>query len=97
MKLSHLVSISCLSFTVAHSRWACPEPRSSSTGIKSGPCGSDYNVFDGSIMEVSPGSLTVTFEESIHHTGESTLLDFVNYMKTSLFNFYLISYVIIII
>ncbi|KAL7525441.1 hypothetical protein ACHAXR_001007, partial [Thalassiosira sp. AJA248-18] len=62
-----------------HSRWSCPEPRSSSTGIKTGPCGNEKNDFDnplqatsgvdGSIVEIKPGPLRVTFEESIHHTG----------------------------
>ncbi|KAL7461364.1 hypothetical protein ACHAXS_001783 [Conticribra weissflogii] len=61
----------------AHSRWKCPPPRSSSTGIKTGPCGSETNDFglspdddgDQPVTEIYPGPLRVIFEESIHHTG----------------------------
>jgi len=61
----------------AHSRWKCPPPRSPSTGIKTGPCGSETNDFslspndngDELITEIYPGPLRVIFEESIHHTG----------------------------
>ncbi len=64
----------------AHSRWACPEARSSDTGIKTGPCGDETEDFDNpllvvddnsndNILEIAPGPMRVTFEESIHHTG----------------------------
>ena len=63
----------------AHSRWSCPEARSSDTGIKVGPCGDGTNDYDDpllliaddddSILEISPGPMRVTFVESIHHTG----------------------------
>jgi hypothetical protein len=66
----------------AHSRWSCPEARSSDTGIKTGPCGDETDDFDGplmattavggdddSILAISPGPMRVTFEESVHHTG----------------------------
>ena len=58
----------------AHSRWKCPKPRSKSTGIKDGPCGSrymnDFNVpEDEDIIEIQPGLHRIVFEESIHHTG----------------------------
>lgn len=54
----------------AHSRWKCPEPRSSSTAIKSGPCGDDANDFSNELLlEIKPGPLRVVFEESVHHTG----------------------------
>jgi len=57
-------------FVSAHARWKCPVPRSEDTGIKSGPCGDETNNFDfGDIIEVKPGPLRVTFEESVHHTG----------------------------
>jgi hypothetical protein len=63
--------------TTAHSRWACPEARSSDTGIKTGPCGDETEDFDdpllvdndSNILEIIPGPMRVTFEESIHHTG----------------------------
>ena len=59
---------------MAHSRWKCPAPRNTDTGIKTGPCGSDTNNFstaDGntSVLELQPGPLRVYFEESIYHTG----------------------------
>jgi len=55
----------------AHSRWKCPEPRSSSTSIKEGPCGDETNDFNksGQAIEINPGPLRVVFEESIHHVG----------------------------
>ena len=64
-----------LSSSHAHSRWSCPEPRSLDTGIKSGPCGDETNIFsidnndDGELIEIAPGPLRVTFFESVHHTG----------------------------
>lgn len=76
-----LLLVSTLPTASAHSRWSCPEPRSPSTGIKRGPCGNDYNNFDTplqattddggdeSIVEITPGPLRITFEESLHHTG----------------------------
>mmetsp|Transcript_17260 Transcript_17260/g.36414 ORF Transcript_17260/g.36414 Transcript_17260/m.36414 type:complete len:292 (+) Transcript_17260:139-1014(+) len=72
-----LVLISTFASASSHSRLSCPEPRSASTGIKRGPCGDETNNFDspllaitdGSIVEIKPGPLRVTFEESIHHTG----------------------------
>jgi hypothetical protein len=57
----------------AHSRWSCPEPRSLDTGIKTGPCGDETNIFfsnnDDKLIEIAPGPLRVTFVESVHHTG----------------------------
>lgn len=73
-----------LPFTASHSRFSCPEPRSESTGIKQGPCGRDTNDFGtaqqllrqttggdaiATAVEIKPGPLRVTFEESVHHTG----------------------------
>jgi hypothetical protein len=67
--------------TAAHSRWRCPEARSSDTGIKAGPCGDETDDFDSplllpggddddaAVLEIAPGPMRVTFEESIHHTG----------------------------
>ena len=56
----------------SHSRWDCPTPRSSSTGIKNGPCGSQplstYQT-ETPLLEIKPGPLRIIFEESIHHTG----------------------------
>lgn len=59
----------CAKPVFGHSRWACPSPRSSSTAIKTGPCGSDADEFTGEVTAISPGPLTVIFEESIAHTG----------------------------
>uniref|UniRef100_A0A7S2PN89 Chitin-binding type-4 domain-containing protein n=1 Tax=Skeletonema marinoi TaxID=267567 RepID=A0A7S2PN89_9STRA len=56
----------------SHSRWECPAPRSSSTGIKNGPCGSQpLSLYqsDAATEEIKPGPLRIIFEESIHHTG----------------------------
>mmetsp|Transcript_13572 Transcript_13572/g.27564 ORF Transcript_13572/g.27564 Transcript_13572/m.27564 type:complete len:328 (+) Transcript_13572:52-1035(+) len=56
----------------SHSRWECPAPRSSSTGIKNGPCGSQpLSLYqsDAATDEIKPGPLRIIFEESIHHTG----------------------------
>jgi hypothetical protein len=55
----------------SHSRWVCPPPRNPDTGIKSGPCGSETDVFDTSVapMVVAPGPLLLQWEESITHTG----------------------------
>ena len=56
----------------AHARWVCPPPRNPDTGIKSGPCGLETNVFttdDSPISSIEPGPLLVQWEESIHHTG----------------------------
>lgn len=55
----------------SHSRWSCPEPRSSSTSIKTGPCGSESlaTFSEADVIEVAPGPHRVVFEESIHHTG----------------------------
>lgn len=53
-----------------HARLIFPEPRSSNTAIKNGPCGFDTNVFEKSrAMEVAPGTLLISFEESISHRG----------------------------
>ena len=64
-----LILFSAPPLALAHSRWSCPAPRSTSTGIKDGPCGDDFDVFDESTIEIQPGPLQVTFEESVHHTG----------------------------
>ena len=68
--IAHLC-VTFLPLALAHSRWSCPEPRSPDTGIKEGPCGDDTDNFDdiGSLLQLTPGPLLVTFEESIHHTG----------------------------
>ena len=74
-----LVAITSLPFIVsAHTRWTCPEPRSSYADITRGPCGDDTDNFDdsflamagdGSVLEIRPGPLRVTFEEALSHTG----------------------------
>ena len=69
INLLRLIVFSAPPLALAHSRWSCPAPRSTSTGIKDGPCGDDYDVFDESTIEIQPGPLKVTFEESVHHTG----------------------------
>ena len=73
-----LVVASLPGLASAHSRWSCPEPRSPYTDITRGPCGDDTDNFDdsflaksgdGSILEISPGLLRVTFEEALSHVG----------------------------
>ena len=55
---------------LSHARWSCPEPRSAETGIKEGPCGGDNGDFSNVLpVEIRPGPMLVTFEESIYHTG----------------------------
>eukprot|EP00571_Detonula_confervacea_P002743 CAMPEP_0172325260 /NCGR_PEP_ID=MMETSP1058-20130122/53536_1 /TAXON_ID=83371 /ORGANISM="Detonula confervacea, Strain CCMP 353" /LENGTH=364 /DNA_ID=CAMNT_0013041757 /DNA_START=180 /DNA_END=1271 /DNA_ORIENTATION=- len=71
--IAQFLFFSSLPSASSHSRWSCPEPRSSSTGIKQGPCGGDNNNFDigadESIVALKPGPLRVTFEESVQHTS----------------------------
>ncbi len=73
MSLIHILLLSTVPFLAhSHSRWECPAPRSSSTGIKDGPCGSQpLNTYetDTATDEIKPGPLRIIFEESIHHTG----------------------------
>jgi len=52
-----------------HSRFGCPTPRSSNTGIKSSPCGAQNNDFTGAVQDVQPGPFTVMIEEAINHNG----------------------------
>ena len=55
---------------LSHSRWGCPPPRSSSTGIKRGfPCGEQTGDFSGTPIVIRPGPFTVRLEESIAHRG----------------------------
>ena len=56
-------------FAPSHSRFACPPARSSSTGIKLGPCGNELNDFSGAVTSIAPGPLTLHIEESVAHTG----------------------------
>jgi hypothetical protein len=55
----------------AHSRWVCPPPRNPDTAIKTGPCGTETNVFTkvDIPLNIEPGPLLVQWEESIYHTG----------------------------
>jgi hypothetical protein len=55
----------------SHSRWVCPKPRSSDTGIKGGPCGAfdTDKMANVSTIVIKPGQLVVQWEESITHTG----------------------------
>lgn len=74
MKLTSIVLLQGVASLVGpadgHSRWKCPEARSSDTGIKSGPCGDETNDFSNEIgLEIKPGPLRIIFEESVHHTG----------------------------
>jgi hypothetical protein len=67
-----LLAVALLPMLVnSHSRWACPKPRSSDTGIKQGPCGSfDTDKMSNiSTLVIKPGPLVVQWEESIAHTG----------------------------
>ena len=61
--------LSTLVNVCAHSRFVCPAPRSQDTGIKNGPCGSNFDDFMGPVMTLEPGPLTIEFEESVAHTG----------------------------
>ena len=59
------IGISALALELPGTTFYCTD-----TGIKNGPRGYDHNNFSGgSIVEIKPGLLPVTFEESIHHTG----------------------------
>jgi len=64
-----LIAIFLVSQIEAHARWVCPKPRNANTGIKSGPCGPESGNFTGSYMDISPGPMTLVFEESIAHKG----------------------------
>ena len=52
-----------------HMRLDYPEARSTSYGIKSGPCGGDTDDWSGSFTDVYPGTLTLTVQESVYHSG----------------------------
>ena len=68
----YLLIVAVLPLAHSHSRWQCPEPRSSSTGIKNFPCGSQpLSIYqaDTATDEIKPGPLRIIFEESVHHTG----------------------------
>jgi hypothetical protein len=54
---------------LSHSRFACPRARSPNTGIKSGPCGGETGDFSQPVVDISPGLLSVVFEESVSHEG----------------------------
>lgn len=67
-----------LSAAKAHVRWQCPEPRSQNDAIKQGPCGrlardtldpDGIRSPDAPVVTLSPGPLTVRFEETIPHLG----------------------------
>jgi hypothetical protein len=59
-RLLQLLSCSTMMMggTDGHSRWSCPEPRSSDTGIKVGPCGDDTNDFDNPLLLSSTSTTT---------------------------------------
>lgn len=74
--IHRIVALVCLlaSLTNAHIRWQCPTPRSQQSAIKQGPCGvfpanNDILSTQFSKVEIQPGPLTVTFEETIPHIG----------------------------
>ena len=57
-------------FAVGYTRWGCPAPRSVSSKLRSPPCGEvSGNFSDADLIEVSPGPLTVRFEEAIASSG----------------------------
>eukprot|EP00002_Diphylleia_rotans_P016976 TRINITY_DN329_c0_g1_i1.p1 TRINITY_DN329_c0_g1~~TRINITY_DN329_c0_g1_i1.p1 ORF type:complete len:240 (-),score=21.18 TRINITY_DN329_c0_g1_i1:308-1027(-) len=64
-----IVSVAVVLGVAGHSRWVCPPPRSTSTGIKTGPCGSQTGDLSGAQVTLSPGWTTLVFEESIAHVG----------------------------
>lgn len=54
----------------AYTRWGCPKARSEASNIKAPPCGAQVGNFsDDEVMEISPGPLTVRFEEAIASAG----------------------------
>lgn len=56
--------------TWAHSRWICPKPRSSDSGLKVGSCGGVGSITDASIQTtLAPGPFTVYFQETVFHRG----------------------------
>ena len=52
----------------AHTRWVSPKPRDASFTIKNGPCGS-APFGNSEITTLSPGPLTVSWENSVAHSG----------------------------
>jgi len=69
MKVALLVWLACFYLALGHMRWKCPSPRAESTGIKTYPCGAQTGNWTGPITTITPGILTVYFEESISHKG----------------------------
>ena len=71
--------ITCASFvfycvfcdlTSGHMYMSYPLPRSTNSGIKSGPCGSQTNDFTSySITTIQPGILTIVIQETVFHSG----------------------------
>lgn len=68
-----LLMLTVVPTVIAHVRWQCPKPRSPDTGIKEGPCGAQSNNLmtytNQDILEIAPGWMRVSMEESIFHTG----------------------------
>jgi len=52
-----------------HFRWKYPVPRSNGDNIKQGPCGPGSTFGETGVTEIKPGKLTITFENTIPHTG----------------------------
>ncbi|CAH1789858.1 unnamed protein product [Owenia fusiformis] len=70
-----LVGLSLFALAHAHIRWVCPRPEDPNTGLKSGPCSPDHaSKFDREYMDITPGPMTVRFEESIVHAGAPTII-----------------------
>jgi hypothetical protein len=55
----------------AHTLWTCPPPRSTSSGLKVGPCGGVGAINDTVSPKtvVYPGQLVVSWQEPVFHTG----------------------------
>lgn len=73
--------LSLIITTQAHARWKCPQPRDAlaedgthitfdNTGNKYGSCGPESGKWGfGTVSTLKPGWNTITWEESISHTG----------------------------
>ena len=78
-----LIFISLLPFVMGHARWKCPSARDynspsgahisfDNTGNKNGPCGPFSGIKYwgmGGVFNLTPGLMTVVWEESISHNG----------------------------
>jgi hypothetical protein len=70
MNFQLVIFLGLCSMIFAHFRLVNPVPRSSDPGIKSYPCGPDAFFGAGqAVTTLKPGVMTLTWEETISHTG----------------------------